>query len=385
MTSVLIFFAIVIAAPGVAASLHLTVVCLASIAYRAPISTRQRSQRYLILVPARNEAPVIGATIASLLAAIREGDTILVIADRCTDETATIARNAGVIVLERPNEASPGKAAALEDGKAYAQDLDWTAVTVIDADSIVNEEFFDALDSALTDQHPLAQPRSEHIQRSGILARVSEAAFAMQGVALPRGRQVLGIGVRLRGTGMTMLRGVAESLGYATEGASEDLFISLDLLLEGHTAVHVEGARLESHSAPTMKAGANQRIRWEQGRIAAARAYVPRLIRARTPASIESATLLLTPPFAVAVFLIVVASLVLWVAGQPRAALFMAVFVVLLGIDLAIALVEARSPLATWVALLVAPFYVGWKVWLQIIAIARSGRASDPWEPTSRD
>lgn len=385
MSTAIAILGFVIAIPGIATSIHLTILCLASMFYRSPDRSGTRQQRFLVLVPARNEALVIANTVASLQAATSEEDIVLVIADRCTDDTAAIARSAGVRVLERQDGATPGKAAAIRDGLAFASDLDWTATTTIDADSVVNEGFFDAVDAALTQENPLAQPRSEHIRSPGLLARASEAAFAMQGVALPRGRQVLGIGVRLRGTGMTMLRTVADSSDYSTDGASEDLFISLDLVLDGYTAEHVDEARLESLSAPTLKAGGQQRIRWEQGRLGAAKLYVPKLLKKGSKASIESAVLLATPPFAVAFFLIVVGALVMWLAGSGTGALIVLLFGALLGLDLAIALVETRAPLATWGSLLVAPFYVLWKVGLQIVAIARSRKSTEAWEPTSRD
>jgi len=385
MTVALIAIAVLVALPGIATSVHLSVLCFASVAFRNASPPMSARQRYLVLVPARNEESVLPQTLASLKAATRDGDTILVIADRCTDSTADIARRAGVMVLERSMDAEAGKAAALEDGKEHAQDLDWTALTVIDADSLVNGEFFSALDAALGHGRQLAQPRSEHIRRRGVLARVSEAAFSMQGVALPRGRQVLGIGVRLRGTGMTMLRDVAERVVPTTGGASEDLFMSLDLLLDGLVAFHVDDARLESHSAPTIRSGGAQRIRWEQGRIAAARRYVGPLMRKRSRSSLEAAVLLSTPPFAVAVFLVLVGSGLLFAAGATVAAVVVAIFAALLAVDLAIALVEARAPLATWLSLVVAPFYIVWKVAIQVMAIARSGRASQAWEPTSRE
>lgn len=385
MKTMLGLLGVLVALPGIATSLHLTVLCLASLFYRDPAFDAAAQHRFLVLVPARNEAAVIGATLESLQRALRADDIIVVIADRCTDDTASIARDTGARVLERSASAPPGKAAALADGLAYAADLDWTALTIIDADSIVNEEFFHVLEGVLGGDRELAQPRSEHIRDRGLLERASEAAFAMQGIALPRGRQALGIGVRLRGTGMTMTRPVSEATPYATGGASEDLFISLDLLLEGRTAVHVEGARLESLSAPSIKAGATQRIRWEQGRLHAARSYVPKLISAATPASLEAATLLVTPPFAVAAFLLIVGGAVAAVAGMSLAATVALVFLLLLALDLAIALVQARAPLATWLALVFAPFYIVWKSWLQIIAIVRSRRASDAWEPTERE
>jgi hypothetical protein len=40
------------------------------------------------------------------------------------------------------------------------------------------------------------------------------------------------------------------------------------------------------------------------------------------------------------------------------------------GIDLATGLIQARAPLRTWLALLGAPWYVPWKVWIQLRALA---------------
>ena len=53
---------------------------------------------------------------------------MLVVADRCTDATADIARDHGALVLERPEDAPPGKAAALRDGLARSAELAWDAV-----------------------------------------------------------------------------------------------------------------------------------------------------------------------------------------------------------------------------------------------------------------
>ena len=68
--------------------------------------TEPPTTRFVILVPAHNEAAVI----SKLLASLRQLDyppelfTPLVIADNCTDATAAIVRAAGVRVLERASE-----------------------------------------------------------------------------------------------------------------------------------------------------------------------------------------------------------------------------------------------------------------------------------------
>ena len=87
--------------------------------------------------------------------------------------------------------------------------------------------------------------------------------------------------------------------------ASEDLFFTLDLLLDGIRCRHVEGARLHSEGASRWDAFGGQKLRYEAGRMAAARAYVPRLLRRavrhRDPSCLEAAWFLATPPFALAV------------------------------------------------------------------------------------
>lgn len=58
--------------------------------------------KFGIVIPARNEAEVIGDTIKRLLKSDypRELFDIFVVADNCTDNTAEIARAAGAIVYE---------------------------------------------------------------------------------------------------------------------------------------------------------------------------------------------------------------------------------------------------------------------------------------------
>ena len=87
------------------------------------------------LVPARNEAPVIGAAVASLLAQDYPGDLrVIVIDDGSDDDTAAEARAAAAragaaerlsVVAARPPEPGwTGKPWALSEGLARAADLD---------------------------------------------------------------------------------------------------------------------------------------------------------------------------------------------------------------------------------------------------------------------
>jgi hypothetical protein len=264
-------------------------------------------------------------------------------------------------------------------------DRDWDAVVLIDADSYLEPGFFEGIEARLGKGSLAVQPRSEHVRAPGVLARLSEAAFAMQGVTLPRGRSSLGLSVRLRGSGMTMDRELALTRDFGTEGASEDLFYSLQLLLDGHTATHADNARLRSLSAPNLAEGSKQRLRWETGRIAAARRFAPRLFSRGTWPAFEAGVFLVTPPLSVAVLLLLLATGLSWWAGWTAATVVFAAGIVLLALDVVIALIESGASWRTWLALLAAPLYLLWKAGIQIAAFINLRNAGRAYRPTQRD
>ena len=110
--------------------------------------------------------------------------------------------------------------------------------------------------------------------------------------------------MRLRGTGMAIRRQVALAHRFRAP-ASEDLFFTLDLLLDGIRCRHVDAAPAALRGRQPLEHFGGQKARYEAGRMAAARAYVPRLLRRRVerprPApALEAAWFLATPPFALA-------------------------------------------------------------------------------------
>jgi hypothetical protein len=58
--------------------------------------------------------------------------------------------------------------------------------------------------------------------------------------------------------------------------------------------------------------------------------------------------------------------------------------VLALGLTLVTGLVQARAGLRTWLALLAAPWYVGWKAVVQLRALASVLRRDAHYGPTAR-
>jgi cellulose synthase/poly-beta-1,6-N-acetylglucosamine synthase-like glycosyltransferase len=387
VTTLFVVLAVALGLPGLAAAAHLGLLTAASLFYRERRPQAEGGLRFLVLIPAHNEAAVIGGCLASIRADKRERDLVLVVADRCTDATAAIARRFGASVLERGAEEEPGRAAARQAGLEYARALEWDAVVMLDADSVIAPGFFDACERPLATGADAVQARSESKRGRSLATEASLAAFALQGITIPRGRDRLGLSVRLRGTGMAIRRSLALAHRFRAP-ASEDLHFTLDLILDGVRCRHIDAARLRSEGESRWSTFGGQKVRYEAGRIAAARAYVPRLLRRtvakRDAASLEAAWFLATPPFALAV-LSVLAGLALAAIAQAWVAT--AVFgagLATLALVILVGLIQARAGLRTWLALLAAPWYLGWKAVIQLRALASVLRRDDYYPPTAR-
>ena len=264
MTTALLIAAVAIGLPGLAVAIHLGILAAASLFYREREVRAERDMRLLILIPAHNEEAVIERCLEAVEGDRRERDLVMVVADCCTDATVQIARSLGARVVERSETEIPGRAQARQAGLQHARALEWDAVVMLDADSIVDPGFFDACERALSAGAPAAQARSESDGSHRLASQLSVVAFALQGITIPRGRDRLGFSVRLRGTGMAIRRDVALAHRFAAP-ASEDLYFTLDLLLDGIRCRHVEKARLRSDSAGSWKSFGGQKVRYEAG------------------------------------------------------------------------------------------------------------------------
>src|SRR4051812_19148162 len=143
-----------LAAPVVAAAAYLLAHCVAAI-----LPCRQRSAiqsgpalRFAIVIPAHNEETGLPSTLAAcrrldyLPSAVR----VFVIADNCTDSTASVARQAGATVLERREPAHRGKGYALAWGLPWVLLEPVEAVVVVDADCVPDANLLGAVSARMS-------------------------------------------------------------------------------------------------------------------------------------------------------------------------------------------------------------------------------------------
>jgi len=91
----------------------------------------ETTDRVLIIVPAWNEERNVGHTVAEIRAARPDYD-VIVIDDGSTDQTASVARRAGAVVIQLPFNLGVG--GAMRTGFTYAQRHGYRRAIQVDAD-----------------------------------------------------------------------------------------------------------------------------------------------------------------------------------------------------------------------------------------------------------
>src|SRR5690348_11281649 len=125
--------------------LLLTQISASKLCAPEPVSVT-KCPRVAVVVPAHDESAVIGRAIGSIRAQLPPGGRLLVVADNCTDNTASLAMTLGAEVVERHDTAHVGKGYALDCGVRYLAQTDPPdVVAFVDADCVVSAGAFDRL------------------------------------------------------------------------------------------------------------------------------------------------------------------------------------------------------------------------------------------------
>ena len=223
--------------------------------------------RIAVLIPAHNESVNITRTIYSLqTAAINNGPIdIHVIADNCSDNTAEIARRAGVRVLERYNKNLRGKGAALQWAIQRLADKDYDYLMIVDADSVVNDVFFSELRATLglpgTD---VVQARYEALANEH--SSVKRLAILGFNVLRARGRTALGGSAGIMGNGFVLSKRVLAKVPFRANSIVEDLEYHIRLVASGIRVRFCDRACIYGEMPSDDRASDIQSSRWEGGR-----------------------------------------------------------------------------------------------------------------------
>ncbi len=233
-----------------------------------------------ILIPAHNEAAVIHDTLSTLTSQMQATDRLVVVADNCTDTTATIAKQAGAIVLERQNHQLRGKGYALDCGLRYLSKNPPDVVVMVDADCQVQPGAIDAVANLAINTHRPIQATYLLNQGPNPSANqmLSTFAFKVKNLVRPLGMQVLGQSCLLTGTGMAFPWSIIQKADLANSNIVEDMKLGLDLAVAGHSPLICSDALVIGEQPQKLSAAITQRTRWEHGHLKTLLTSVPRLL-----------------------------------------------------------------------------------------------------------
>jgi GT2 family glycosyltransferase len=237
-----------------------------------------------VIVPEHNEATGIAETISSLkqLGWPNTQYRIVVVADNCTDETASISRATGATVLERQDLTRRGKGYALAHAFAWSRSAGLAdAVVVVDADSVVSANLLESFAARIEAGECALQAHY------GVLNAMDSWRTRLMAIALgaihkvrSRARERMGLSCGIRGNGWCVTHALLDKVPYRSFSLTEDVEFGVELGLAGCRVAYCDESHVNGQMVTTAQAARSQRQRWEGGRFALIRAKAPSLLRA---------------------------------------------------------------------------------------------------------
>ena len=382
---------------------------LPPLAPKAPVALPQNlnlPMRFVILFPAHNEALLLGEILEGLesLDYPQASYRVIVIADNCSDNTAEIAREKGVLVWERTNPDERGKGYALQwaierlttlrtDSTADSVLAEYEALVICDADTLLSSNLLWEFSEALQGGGKVLQARYEVLNvMESWRTRLMSCALALVHIVKPLGRERLRLSEGLKGNGMAFAREVVEKIPWGAS-ITEDIEYSLSLCRLGYRVQFVSSAAVWAQMPTNAAQSRSQRQRWEGGRYHLIFTVAPALLKesfkSRSRILRDRAIEMLIPPFAEMFALPILlggVSLLLGFFLKSRVGYAFAgawgLLLVLQALYLILGLWVARVPAGVAWAVLGAPFYIVWKLGLYGAMLLR--RTAGGWKRTER-
>jgi cellulose synthase/poly-beta-1,6-N-acetylglucosamine synthase-like glycosyltransferase len=387
MTTIVGIFLLLILFPLTLLVLYQWFLAVCSFFYCSPMPySEARHAQFLVLIPAHNEEVGIASTLESLrdLNYASERYRVLVIADRCTDGTAAVARSRNAQCFER-FDGQPGKGAALAWGiqEARHAQIAFDAVVIVDADTLADRDLLAAFNIEFQAgrqvqqgynyiSNPWTSPFTRIIAVTGVLRNGRYYA----------GKTAIGLQGMLTGTGMCLGAEILERHGWTAFSVGEDWEFSVELLLGSENIYFNPLAKTFAKESQNFKQASHQRLRWASGRYAVMGSKAWALIRQgiRTPSFslIDSAVTLVAPNYSSQASLALLCLAGSWVnAGDPfwgfsfywAAALFAAI-----ASYFVLGIFSTEAPGKALAGLVLVPVFLPWRLTIEVLGMLGYGR-----------
>lgn len=248
---------------------------------------RGREHRYAVLISARNERAVIGNLLDSISRQSYDGSlvTTFVVADNCTDDTASIAREHGAVVFERFDTSRIGKGYALAFLMERIDELypqhPFEGYFVFDADNVLEESYIEEMDRTFSDGYEVVTSyRNSKNYGDNWISAGYALWFLRESQFLNRCRMRLGTSAAVSGTGFLFSRrAIDECGGWHFFLLTEDIEFTIECVTRGWKIGYCEKAVLYDEQPTRFIQSWHQRLRWSRGYIQVFGKYGGKLIR----------------------------------------------------------------------------------------------------------
>lgn len=235
----------------------------------------KKQYRYAILVPARNEATVIG----NLMESIKRQDypdeliTTFVVADNCTDNTAEIARQCGAVCYERFDDEHRTKGFALrflldKIEEDYGRDS-FDGYFIFDADNLLKRDFVTRMNESFDAGEKIicSYRNTKNFDDNWISA--SYAIHWLRSIRLShRARSFFKLATNIQGTGFLFASELVRD-GWKYTSLTEDRAFTCDAVAMGYPISYNNDAEFYDEQPISLRIALRQRIRWAKGHILA--------------------------------------------------------------------------------------------------------------------
>lgn len=226
-----------------------------------------------ILIAARNEEAVIGNLLDSINSQDYPSEHLrtIVIADNCTDNTASLSRERGATVFERFNQEKVGKGYALDFAiDKLRESAEWEqidGVIVLDADNLLTPNYVTEMNKTFSDGYEaFTSYRNSKNYGDNWISAGYGLWYIRESKFLHYARMLLRSSCAISGTGFLVSRSLLDRFnGWKFYLLTEDIEFSTFSVINGVKIGCCINAELYDEQPVTFRQSYKQRLRWSKG------------------------------------------------------------------------------------------------------------------------
>lgn len=238
--------------------------------------------KFAVIIPARNEADVVGHLVTSLINNNYPKNLfdVYVAVNNTTDNSKEVALKAGAKVIDvKIKVKSKGEVLRYVFDK-LKNDKSIDAYIIFDADNIAHPDFLSRMNDTLESGYNVAEGfrDSKNITDNWISGSYS-LYYYMQNFFFNKSRMTMGTSGSINGTGFMVRKSKIDNEGFDTKTMTEDIEFTAQCALKNEPIAFVESAITYDEQPVNFKASWKQRTRWSVGCLQCMKFYSFKLLK----------------------------------------------------------------------------------------------------------